>query len=232
MMPPPKRVETIHLHARQELGDGFLRICRVTLSNAYDDGSTSARYEAEFLARPKGLDAVVVVLWRRGADGASLEVLLREGIRPGVTFGRIGVPLAVPDATTYVRLAEVVAGLVEPTDVGRSGLAARVCAEVLEEAGYRVDPAAVHWLGPPTFASPGVLPEKHHYAAVELSREALQLPPAGDGSPFEDGAITYWLALGEAMARCERGEIVDAKTELGLFRFAKWAMPPTPSAGL
>lgn len=223
MMPPAKRVEAIHLHARQEIGDGFLRLCRVTLTNSYDDGSTSAPYDAEFLARPKGLDAVVVVLWRRGARVGMLDVLVREGIRPGVTFGRLDVPLAIPDETTYIRLAEVVAGLVEPTDVGRGGLADRVCAEVLEEAGYRVEPSEVRWLGAPTFASPGVLPEKHHYAAVEISPEAVPMPLAGDGSPFEEGAITYWLTLPEAMARCARGEIVDAKSELGWFRFATWA---------
>ncbi|MBK9069894.1 MAG: NUDIX hydrolase [Myxococcales bacterium] len=232
MMPAAKRVEAIHLHARREIGDGFLRICRVTLSNSYDDGTTSARYDAEFLSRPKGLDAVVVIVWRRAADGPTREVLVREGIRPGVTFGRVDVPLAIPDEVTYVRLAEVVAGLVEPTDVGRGGLADRVCAEVLEEAGYRIEPALVHWLGAPTFASPGVLPEKHHYAAVEISPEAVQVPPAGDGSPFEDGAVTYWLTLAEAMARCERGEIVDAKTELGLFRFANWARQQNQDASL
>lgn len=218
-----KRVESLTLLARQEIGDGFLRIIRATLSNSYSDGTTSAPYQAEFLARPKGLDAVVVVVWRQHAPTSMPEVLLREGIRPGLTFGRVGIPLAIADAMTYTRFAEVVAGLVEPADIGIAGLAERVCAEVHEEAGYRVAAADVAWLGEATFPSPGVLPEKYYYAAVQIHPHTVHALPPGDGSPFEEGAVTYWLPLDEAMARCERGEIADAKSELGFFRFLAWA---------
>jgi ADP-ribose pyrophosphatase len=59
--------------------------------------------------------------------------------------------------------------------------------------------------------------EKFYYVAVEVDprrQEAL----AGDGSPMEEGARTRWLGLDDAIAACVRGDLPDAKTELGLRR--------------
>jgi ADP-ribose pyrophosphatase len=91
---------------------------------------------------------------------------------------------------------------------------------VHEVGGYRVEPSTVVVLGAASFPSPGSLPEKFHYTAVEIAADAVQSPPAGDGSPMEEGAATRWLELDAAVAMCTRGEIEDLKTELGLRRFA------------
>ena len=37
---------------------------------------------------------------------------------------------------------------------------------------------------------------------------------------MEEGSRQQWVTLNEAIARCEQGQIEDAKTELGLRRLA------------
>ena len=77
-------------------------------------------------------------------------------------------------------------------------------------------------LGAASFPSPGSLAEKFHFLAVEVGADAVAEPPAGDGSPMEEGADTRWLDLDEALAACVKGELDDLKTELGLRRFSDW----------
>jgi ADP-ribose pyrophosphatase len=96
-------------------------------------------------------------------------------------------------------------------------LRARAAAEVHEEAGFAVDPAAVILRGAGMLPSPGCMVEKFYFTAVEVD-PASQLPLAGDGSPMEEGARTRWLPLDDAIAACTRGEISDLKTELALRR--------------
>jgi len=195
---------------------GFLAVRRLHLRNVREDGSTSAPYICDFVERSKGLDAVVVACWHRGSDG--VEVLVRDGLRPALAVGRPPARQVVPDARAYLFLTELVAGIIELDDRGEDGLRRRAAAEVLEEAGYVVDPAAIELLGAPLFPSPGAKPEKFWYVAVEIADRAAQVPLAGDGSPMEEGATVRWLRLDDAIAACVRGEIEDAKTELGLRR--------------
>jgi ADP-ribose pyrophosphatase len=113
---------------------------------------------------------------------------------------------------------ELVAGIIEPHDLGEEGVRRRAAIEVEEEAGLRVDPAQVFFLGTGVFPSPGALSEKFHLCAVEVAPDAETVPILGDGSPYEEGATTRWIGLREAIDRCMRGEIEDAKTELTLRR--------------
>jgi ADP-ribose pyrophosphatase len=199
---------------------GFLAIRRVHLRNRRDDGSLSPPYLCDFAVRPYGLDAVVVVIWRRA--GGRIEVLVRDALRPPLALGRPADRQTIPDAHGYLHLTELVAGILEAGDHGADGLRHRAAEEVHEEAGYTVDASTVIVLGAAGFPSPGSLPEKFHFVAVELPADAAQSPPAGDGSPMEEGAGTRWLELDSALAACTRGDIEDLKTELGLRRFADW----------
>ncbi len=195
---------------------GFLAIRRLQLRNRRADGTTSRGYLCDYVIRPYGLDAVVVVVWCRRADG-TIGVLVREGLRPPLWFGRDPAlaPLAEPGPRAW--LTELVAGIIEVGDRGLDGLRARAAAEVLEEAGFVVAPAAVVVLGAGSFPSPGAMAEKFHFAAVEVD-PATQRALEGDGSPMEEGATTRWLELDAAIAACVAGELEDAKTELGLRR--------------
>jgi ADP-ribose pyrophosphatase len=195
---------------------GFLAIRRLRLRNRHGDGTIGEPFLCDFLIRPYGIDAVVVVIWYRDAAGG-IQVLLRDGLRPALTFGRPVEGPPIPDPRRYLFITELVAGVIEVDDRGEAGVRARAAAETLEEAGFEVAPAAVSFLGAGVFPSPGAMPEKFYLTSVEVDPTA-QRALDGDGSPMEHGATTRWMALDAAIAACVRGDIEDAKTELGLRR--------------
>ena len=197
---------------------GFLAIRRLRLRNRRADGSLSELYTCDFLARPYGLDAVVVALYHRAADG--VRVLLREALRPPLRFGRPAEDTPVPDARKYLLFTELVAGIIEREDVGVEGVKHRAAEEAREEAGYRIDPESVILLGN-VFPSPGAMAEKFWLTAAEVADPAAQEAMEGDGSPMEEGGTIRWVRIDEAIAACVRGEIEDAKTELALRRLAE-----------
>lgn len=201
------------------LDGGFFGVRRVRLRNRRADGTSSAEYECDFVVRPKGIDAVVVAIFHR--SGGEVRVLLREGLRPALALGRAPQDLPIPDARSYVGLTEVVAGIIERSDVGEAGILQRAAIEVEEEAGLVVPPSRVFRLGAASFPSPGSIPERYHLVAVEVDDPRPPRPPAGDGSPMEEGASIRWMELEAAIAACVQGEIEDAKTELALRRLAE-----------
>ncbi len=195
---------------------GFLGLRRMRLRVVRGDGTRSAEILNDFVERPKGLDAVAVAIWARGSGG--VQVLVRQGMRPTIFFGRAPEQLVVPDPARRLFVAEVVAGIVEVADRGEAGLRRRAAAEVEEEAGYVVAPEAVLLLGGGVLLSPGAMSERCFLAAVEVDPAARVAHIQGDGSPMEDGARSRWWALDDAIAACTRGELDDAKTELALRR--------------
>lgn len=205
--------------ARSRCDEGFLRLKRYRARNRRADGSTSAEYPIDVIDRPS-FDAVAVCLYARGPAG--WEVLTRAGLRPAALFRR-GRPVCLPERE-YLLLEELVAGVVEPGEVGLEALRRRAADEVWEEAGLRVAPAALEPLGAGFFMLPGIASEKIHLLCAELPRGAgpaeRDADAAGDGSPLEEGARLRWRPLGEAIAACEAGEIEDAKTEIALRRLA------------
>jgi len=195
--------------------DGFLAVRRTHLRNRRADGTRSATYLCDFIVRPYGQDAVVVVAWHRRPD-ATIAVLVRECLRPTLWLGRDVAAAPLPEPRRLF-LTELVAGIIEVADRGEAGLRARAAAELLEEAGFVVDPARITLLGAGAFPSPGAMFEKFYLVAAEVD-PSTQREPEGDGSPMEEGSTTRWLELDAAIAACVTGEIEDAKTELGLRR--------------
>jgi ADP-ribose pyrophosphatase len=216
-------------------GGGFLMIRRLRLRNRRADGSTSAPYVSDSIARPYGQDAVVVAVYARDAAArGGARVLVRDGLRPAIALGRDAAAAPLPEPPPALVLTELVAGIVEVGDRGEAGLRARAAHEVDEEAGFTVAPERVALLGAGMLPSPGSMVEKFYFAAVEVD-PAQQRALAGDGSPMEEGATTRWLALGDALDACVRGDISDLKTELGLRRLAdalaaEAARPAAPAA--
>lgn len=192
----------------ERIGEGgFLRIRRLRLKVRRDDGSLSKEGLYDFVERPMGEDAVVVTLWHRTADG--VRVLLRHAPR---------VPLWFRDKKLGSSHTEVVAGIIEKGEDDWAAIQKRAAAEALEEAGLRVEPAAVERLGPPSFPTAGMMAELFHFVAAEVRDPAVAETPSTDGSPFEEGATVEWMLLDDAIRRCETGEIIDLKTELALRR--------------
>jgi ADP-ribose pyrophosphatase len=209
------KVVGIHIDDDETHGEGgFLTVRRVRLRNRYEDGNLSRQYVLDFAVRPKGVDAVVVAVYHRSAAG--VQVLVRDGLLPAMRLGRAGA--ALPESREYLFFTELVAGIIEPEDLGEAGLRARAAAEVAEEAGYLVDPEAVELLGAGTFPTPGAMPEKFWLTAVHIADPAAQQALEGDGSPMEEGASTWWMSLDDAIAACVRGDIEDCKTEITLRR--------------
>jgi ADP-ribose pyrophosphatase len=205
--------------ARARCDEGFLRLKRLRARNRRADGSTSREYPIDVIDRPT-LDAVAVCLYARTARG--VVVLTRRGLRPAAHFRRGKV--AVLPEPEYLLVEELVAGVLEPGEVGLDALRRRGADEVREEAGLEVAPERLEPLGGPFFPLPGIVSEKIHLLAAEVPPPATTgrhaAPHEGDGSPLEEGAVLEWRELGAAIAACERGEIEDAKTEIALRRLA------------
>jgi len=192
----------------ERLGDGgFLRIRRLRLCVRRGDGSLSKEGLYDFVERPMGKDAVVLVLWHRAPDG--VRVLLRHAPR---------VPLYFRDPALGTSHAEVVAGILETGEDDWPAIQKRAAAEAHEEAGVTVAAEAVERLGPASFPTAGMFSELFHFVAAEVADPARAVVPPTDGSPFEEGASLEWVALDEALRRCDEGTLVDLKTELALRR--------------
>lgn len=199
------QVKGVELLSDERAGrGGHLLIRRLRLRMVLEDGSRTKEGTWDFVERPMGLDAVVLVLFRQGTLG--VEVLLRSGIRVPLSYGR---PERRP-----LQFTELVAGILEEGD----DIAQRAAEEAYEEAGIRVDASSVKVLGAPMFPTPGICPELFHFVSCEVDPRATPHPPPGDGSPFEEGAKLEWVSLRDALARVSRGELQDLKTEVGLRR--------------
>jgi ADP-ribose pyrophosphatase len=217
-LPPDEEVVAIEvledLSASARSDEGFLHLRRLRCRNRRADGSESRAYLVDVVDRPVP-DAVAVLLWRRGVSG--VEVLTRRTLRPAAYFRR-DLPLAVPDPEVYLTVEELVAGVLEPEDKGQAGVKARAAAEVEEEAGYSVEPASVELLGPAFFLLPGIISEKIHPTAVDVTGKQ-PVRPMGDGSPLEEGASVRWWTIQSLLTACRQGAVADAKTELCVARF-------------
>lgn len=214
--------------ARARVDEGFLRLKRMRARNLRTDGSHSPEYKIDVIDRPT-LDAVALVIWARTARG--VEVLTRHQLRAAAFFRR-GRTAALPEPE-YLLIEEIVAGVLEPGELGAEALAHRASEEAREEAGLEIPAAAVRTLGGPYFPLPGIVSEKIHMLEAEVPRgdgpDVIDAPHEGDGSPLEEGSHLQWRTLADAVRACEAGEIEDAKTEIGFRRLAARlgvAVPP------
>jgi ADP-ribose pyrophosphatase len=208
---------------RSRCDEGFLHVKRLVCRNRHADGSTSRDYRVDVVDRPVP-DAVAVLVWRRGARG--IEVLTRKGLRPAAHF-RQSLTLPVPDPRPYLLLEELVAGILEPKDRGEMGVRRRAAEETQEEAGFTVSPDEVTLLGNSFFLAPGILSEKIHPTAVEVTGRP-QGTPHGDGSPLEEGATVHWRPIEALLEACRTGHVEDAKTEIMVGRFVARGVGTTP----
>ncbi|MCG3135754.1 MAG: hypothetical protein HMLKMBBP_03510 [Planctomycetes bacterium] len=196
---------------------GFLKLRRLMLRNVYADGTRSAPYPCDVMSRAH-VDAVAMVLFERGrGHEPRLRVMLKEGIRPAV-YLRKDKSVEHGEASPWLKVIEIAAGMLEATDRGEGGIERRAAAEAREECGVAVDPRDVVDLGGAMFPSPGVTDERVHFRAVPVPLDAAHAAPSGDGSPMEQGTRPVVMTMDDALAACRRGEIPDMKTEIALLR--------------
>ncbi|HET6439521.1 MAG TPA: NUDIX hydrolase [Anaeromyxobacter sp.] len=219
-MPKVHHIEVLEDYsARARLDEGFLRLKRLRAQNRRADGSASREYSIDVVDRAT-LDAVALVIWARTAGG--VEVLTRHQIRPAAFFRR-GRTTVLPEPE-YLLIEEIVAGVLEPGELGLDALRHRAAEEAREEAGLAIAATAIHPLGGPFFLAPGILSEKVHMLETEVARgpgpDLIEAPAEGDGSPLEEGSHLQWRGLAEALRACDDGRIEDAKTEIGFRRLS------------
>jgi 8-oxo-dGTP pyrophosphatase MutT (NUDIX family) len=202
--------------------EGYLRRYRHRIKTLFDDGTRSEVYVADYMDRdPSRRDAVAIAVYARAKSGRVEDtiVLLRSQVRYAA-YVRAKRPL----------VTEVIAGLIEHDEPPET----TAVRELWEEAGLEVDHSAVKRLGRSFFILPGIFTERVVPLAVEVRADALaaalEEPPPGDGSAFEQGAELVKLTLGDAFAKIEEEHsgdpkalvIDDAKTEILLARL--WRM--------
>jgi ADP-ribose pyrophosphatase len=205
------RIEAIEIvedrTATSRCDEGFLHVRRYRARNRRDDGSRSDEYRIDVVERPS-LDAVAVCLWARTPRG--VEVHFRQG--------RLR---ALPERD-HLLFEELVAGVLEPGELGLAALQRRAADEVQEEAGLVLPPERFQPLGAPFYMLPGIVSEKIHLLAAEVPRGTEEgvhhAPQGGDGSPLEEGAELVWRSLDRAIAAAAAGELEDAKSEIAFRR--------------
>jgi ADP-ribose pyrophosphatase len=196
----------------------FLALRTVNTALEGEDGAVTAEGTWDFVERPSGPDAVVVVCYRRGPRGT--EVLLRSGVRVPISLGRTAASHGAGRHPIQF-IEELVAGLVEPDETTDEHRRERARAELLEEAGIELPPSAVEPLGGPLWLAPGLCAELEYYFCADAT-DAPSVHAAGDGSPFEALGRIAWYPLDEAIARVCEGQAGhgDLRAEVGLRRLA------------
>ncbi|NLN63756.1 MAG: NUDIX hydrolase [Myxococcales bacterium] len=216
-----KKPVSVELQQADKVGEAadrpYLSLYRLRLRTHYNDGSCSASYPYDAVLR-KWLDAVVVILTAE-MDG-EVQILLRTCLRPPLLLRHMAY-IPTEDAAPSALVRELPAGLLEPGDEGPEGILHRARAETLEEAGYDLPLTAFSLLNGAPWVTPGVLPERIWYVRAHVANPADVQEPPGDGSLLEAHAQTQWIPLGAALEMCDRGEIDDMKTELGIRRLAR-----------
>ncbi|MBL8602079.1 MAG: NUDIX hydrolase [Myxococcales bacterium] len=198
---------------------GFLKVRRLRLRAHYPSGTSSEVFSYDVADRA-ALDAVCVVLWSPNPERPEDPlVLVRTALRPPLRLRRDRT-LTVPDRSEGLELWELPAGLIELSERGEAGVIACGARETEEETGVALDHDRFERLGVPVFLSPGMCGEKIHLLVARVDDRSKTGSGAGDGV-LEQGARCEWWPLSVCLARADEGVIEDAKTELGLLRFAR-----------
>jgi len=197
---------------------GFLKVRRLRLRARYANGTTSEVFPYDAADRA-ALDAVCIVLWTDNPDAPHDPlVLLRSALRPPLLLRR-NRDLVVPDARTAHELWELPAGLIEPDARGMEGVLTTAMRETEEETGFALPLREFAPLGAAVYLSPGLCAEKIHLIVARIADRG-QVGTATTHEVLEHGAECAWWPLSTCLQRCAEGTLEDAKTELGLLRFA------------
>lgn len=218
--PGPPPLPNVRLEVIEDLSpkgaSGFLRLLRRRYRAHYPDGSASEPFEYDEVDR-RAIDAAVMLAHYEDVRGVPY-VYLRSSVRPPVAMrDKVRSPLI--DERDHGLLWELPAGLVEPGEQTTEGVVGTAQRELMEELGFEVTREALQPLGPSVFPAAGFIAERHFFFHVAVDPN-LRRAPELDGSPLERFGEVIDVPLREALAWCEDGGIEDAKTEIGLRRFA------------
>jgi len=200
----------------------FVKVERVILQHVYNDGTKSRPYHFDMVTIPHFADAVAVVIYHID-EARNILIGIRKSIRPSIYLRKLDPYKKKLDTREYLTYWEIVAGGIEHKDLepGGAGIEGRAAMEVLEEAGFEVNPSQIEKLGGGVFSSPGSGKEKIHFRAVRVD-PGTQRIPQGDGHPLEEAGKFEFIEIRKLLNRCHSGEIEDSKTEIGAKRLAAY----------
>jgi ADP-ribose pyrophosphatase len=194
---------------------GFLRLVRRRYRARYPDGTESAPFVYDAIDRP-AIDAVVLVAHYLNEHGARC-VFLRSCVRPPVA-AREPARSPYPERDPPLGLLwELPAGLVEPSEQSPAGLVHAAQRELHEELGFELQPAAFAELGASVFPVPAMIAERLYFFEVTVE-PARRAEPVLDGSALEHFGAVVAVPVTEVLEQCQRGILMDCKTELGVRR--------------
>ncbi len=214
-----ERLPKIGIVTRRTLsadGPGFLRLDRrrcVLVHSAHSSEQAEVEFTYDTVLR-RSHDAATVVAYC--VKGEEPHVYMRSCVRPPLSFREESdESFSTSDGPS---LWELPAGIID--EEGPLLEAARVCAarELLEEAGFDVDPERFRLLGHPVYPLPAMIAERQVFFEVEVE-PAARRAPVEDGSPLEREGQVICISLTDALAAVAKGALPDSKTELGLRRF-------------
>ena len=211
---PGHRLELIEDVRPPKEEQGFIYVRKLRMKAHYADGSESQPFQY-FCADRSRMDAAIIVPHFTTPDGIR-HVVLRSALRPPLAARPLDIR-PVPELDSLGELWEVPAGLVEADERTPEGLQVCAARELFEETGYELQPSEMIPLGPSTFPAAGMIGERHFFFHAEVD-PTRRVPPPEDGSALERSAHVISFPLEVALEACRRGEIEDAKTEVGLRR--------------
>lgn len=212
-LPPDIGLEVLE----EKVSEGFFFKSKESTSIFhYPDGSASEKTTIGSVIRHRH-DCVVILA--HFPLGEETGLFLRSAIRPPLAF-RDYKESGVREGQGIHNAWELPAGLVDEDEVGLDGLRKAAARELLEEVGMDVHPNFFTFLGKRTFSCPGQVAERLFFLEVTVDPKAVGVP-CEDGSPFEKGGEVIMVKLSDALKAVKAGEIIDAKTEIGLRRLAE-----------
>lgn len=176
-------------------GAPFLTIRRYSCHIEYPDGSIVGPFNHDVLWR-KNIDAAVILAYNDGG------IYLRSCVRPSLY-----------ERDEY-NLWELPAGLIE---AGENPIEC-ACRETEEELGFKLKVEDYEELGNYTFPSVGTIGERIYFYSVKV-RDEDRFEPKLDGSPLEAHGVVKKFTIDTVIRMIEEGQLRDAKTELGIWRF-------------
>ena len=193
--------------------NNFLKVNTYLFRAHYEDGSESKIFTVDSVDR-KNLDAAVIIPYFK--HKGKINVYLRSSLRPAVALKEVRNGNKIERLSTGV-LWEFPAGIIEP-DEKPIQTAQR---ELKEELGFDIGLQCFKALGQSSYPCVGLCGEELFYYMVKV-KPSSRKEPTLDGSVMENKAVITTFALNQCFTLLKTGQLKDAKTEVGLYRLAKY----------
>ncbi len=210
--PPSIKIEVFEIERGPE---GFLQSEERKVKVIYPDGNESDYFNLSSVKRDR-LDAVAIIPYFIKHD--RYYIYLRSAVRASLGFRDYSDSKLLEESDVGNQW-ELAAGLVESSEIGMTGLQSACARELAEEVGFNIDPDRFKLLGKRIFPAPSMCGERIFFFTTEVV-PAMRFTPTCDGHPLEEQGEVIVMELGDAIDCVLQGYFPDAKTEIGIMRFA------------